>query len=333
MKNRSPLPIFAVLVLLASAGLARAADPQRAAALRNEAEAAYQTKDYGKSAELFAAASAEQPGQPSDAYNAACAAALAGKADDAFRHLGEAVARGYDQEPQLAADTDLTALHADPRWEAIARGARQNLEKKLAGVGDRALREEILRMKDVDQEARAKLVHGMDKPDPAVLQAAEEVDRRNTARMKEIVGRHGWPGRRLVGEDGAAAAWLLVQHADRDPEFQVRCLDLMAEAVKKGDASGRNLAYLTDRVLVAQKKPQRYGTQAHTVDGERVPFPIEDEAQVDERRSALGMGTLAEYMKQMEAVYAPKTPVELPASKPADKPLQASRERAGRPSV
>ncbi len=38
-------------------------------------------------------------------------------------------------------------------------------------------------------------------------------------RMREIVARVGWPGRRMVGDDGASAAWLLVQHSDTDPGF------------------------------------------------------------------------------------------------------------------
>jgi hypothetical protein len=41
----------------------------------------------------------------------------------------------------------------------------------------------------------------------------------------------------LVGEDGAHAAWLLAQHADRDPAFQRRCLDLLTQAVAGREAS------------------------------------------------------------------------------------------------
>jgi hypothetical protein len=40
-----------------------------------------------------------------------------------------------------------------------------------------------------------------------------EAHRRHTERMREIVANHGWPGRSLVDEDGAHAAWTLVQHA------------------------------------------------------------------------------------------------------------------------
>jgi hypothetical protein len=54
----------------------------------------------------------------------------------------------------------------------------------------------------------------------AAAEHLQAVDAANTARMKRIVAERGWPGRSLVGDDGAQAAWLLVQHADHDPAFQ-----------------------------------------------------------------------------------------------------------------
>jgi Family of unknown function (DUF6624) len=64
----------------------------------------------------------------------------------------------------------------------------------------------------------------------------------------------------MVGGDGAHAAWLLARHADQDPAFQRRCLELLTQAVASGEAAKIELAYLTDRVL-AEGKPQEYGTQ------------------------------------------------------------------------
>src|SRR5207244_6160203 len=93
------------------------------------------------------------------------------------------------------------------------------------------------------------------------MSRGEAIDADNTAWLKDVVRRHGWPGCSLVGAEAANAAWLLVQHADRDPAFQRECLSLMEAAVAAGDASPADLAYLTDRVLRAEGKPQRYGTQ------------------------------------------------------------------------
>jgi hypothetical protein len=125
--------------------------------------------------------------------------------------------------------------------------------------------------------------------------------------MKVIIQQHGWPGRSLVGYDGAHAAWLLVQHADADAEFQTRCLGLVKVAVAQGEAAAKDWAYLIDRVRVSRQQPQVYGTQfKQSADGGFQPHPIEDPTHVDERRKSVGLGSLAEYEQQMQAYYGPK---------------------------
>lgn len=123
----------------------------------------------------------------------------------------------------------------------------------------------------------------------------QEVDRRNTERMKKIVEQYGWPTAPMVGSDGARSAWLLVQHADHDVEWQQRCLGLMEANRITGRVHLADIAYLTDRVLVNTGKPQVYGTQFHSEGGTRTPRPIRDVETVNERRGAMGMGTIEEY--------------------------------------
>jgi hypothetical protein len=128
------------------------------------------------------------------------------------------------------------------------------------------------------------------------------VDAENTKWLKGVVEKHGWPTNTLVGKDGADAAWLLAQHADADPKFQRRCLDPMAN-LPKNEVSQSKLAYLTDRVLLAEGKKQLYGTQFISVDGKWKPRPLEDEANVDKRRAEVGLPPLAEYTKMIEQQY------------------------------
>jgi hypothetical protein len=153
---------------------------------------------------------------------------------------------------------------------------------------------ELRSMRDVDQEFRTR---ARGEPFPA----HESPDARHTERMKEIVHEFGWPGFRLVGDEGAQHAWLLVQHADNDVEFQRRCLTLLAAAVAGGDASARNLAYLTDRVRLNEGAPQVYGTQGTLVDGRIESRPIEDPEHVDELRAAAGLGPLEEYLELLRS--------------------------------
>jgi hypothetical protein len=172
---------------------------------------------------------------------------------------------------------------------------------------DGALRKELLGMVEADQAARKEAIKAPSGDSPA-LRKMIDIDRKNTARMKEIINQRGWPGKSLVGEDGAHAAWLLIQHADKDRDFQKHCLKLLKQAVKAGEASGTDLAYLTDRVLVAEKKNQLYGTQFRQVDGKMEPYPFEDETNVDRRRKEVGLPSLAEYRKMLEEAYKAKAP-------------------------
>ncbi|HEV3445686.1 MAG TPA: DUF6624 domain-containing protein [Gemmataceae bacterium] len=179
-------------------------------------------------------------------------------------------------------------------------------------VAKEGLRQELLKRTREDQDARKKLIELTSRRhaenDKTLSESAEfkslrDIDRKNTAWLKMVVTAHGWPGKSAVGEDGAQAAWLLVQHADHDRDFQKQCLKLIQAAFKKGEVTGQQVAYLTDRVLVADKRNQLYGTQFQVKDGEMVPFPIEDEANVDKRRKEIGLSALAEYKKVLEKTY------------------------------
>ena len=74
--------------------------------------------------------------------------------------------------------------------------------------------------------------------------------------------------------------------------------------MKAGDAAPRFLAYLTDRVRLAEGRLQVYGTQFMTAaTGAQVPHPIEDAEHVDERRAAVGLPPIAEYARSLRQMY------------------------------
>lgn len=120
-------------------------------------------------------------------------------------------------------------------------------------------------------------------------------DHANTEWLKGIVAAKGWPRRSVVGENAAKTAWLLTQHADADPAFQVRVLRLIEPLVAAGEVDGKDYAYLYDRVMLKVAGTQRYATQLICQGGLQVPMQLENEREVDSRRRELGMDTLAEY--------------------------------------
>ena len=107
----------------------------------------------------------------------------------------------------------------------------------------------------------------------------------------------------MVGKVGAHNAWLLVQHCDEDKPFQKKCLKLMEALLPKGEVDKSDYAYLMDRVLVGEGKKQLYGTQTKIINGDIVPDPVEDEANLDKRRKEMGMMPMAEYVKMVRKMY------------------------------
>ena len=158
-----------------------------------------------------------------------------------------------------------------------------------------ALRERAVR----DQEVRAA-----GGTTPEKLARWRAVDAANARWMREVLRQHGWPGRRLVGDQGVADAALLVQHADGDRELQRVGLGLLVETVDAGDAAPNHVAYLVDRLHLHRGTPQRYGTQyARGDSGAYRMVPVDEPAGLDGRRRSLGLEPVAEFERRLAAMH------------------------------
>src|SRR5689334_2249640 len=149
----------------------------------------------------------------------------------------------------------------------------------------------------LDMEARDKALH-------AELAAAgeinesfhprvEELHRAHASRLRQIIAVFGWPGRALVGESGARAAWRIAMHSYAEPEFMRQCRDLIDGATQQDDAPRWQFAILDDRIRVYEGRPQRFGTQLRHGPQGLEPHPIENEARVNGMRMQAGLPPLA----------------------------------------
>jgi hypothetical protein len=97
---------------------------------------------------------------------------------------------------------------------------------------DQAVRSELIEMDEHDQAVRAELAAEGSLFDGYHPKMAAVHDS-NAARLRAIIGKHGWPTERLVGPDGAKAAHRIAQHAINHPEFMRGCRKLLEEASAK----------------------------------------------------------------------------------------------------
>jgi hypothetical protein len=203
-----------------------------------------------------------------------------------------------------------------------AAGRAQSPVNEIGDEKEPELRKELVKMAvedqnirgDFDKFRRARGLFGLNNKDANAKMDADpqlkkdyleiafrmgDGDRARTARLKEIVNTYGWPGRTLVGTEAAGAAWLLTSHAVTDVPFQRQALELMKK-LGTCEVENSHLAYLTDRVLLAEGKKQLYGSYpTRGPNGELVPQPIDDEPNLDRRRAQLGLQPFAEYWRRI----------------------------------
>jgi hypothetical protein len=137
----------------------------------------------------------------------------------------------------------------------------------------------------------------------------EAIHLENASLLLEAFQAIGWPGRSVVDDDGAEAAFLILQHAISRPDVQRRGLALLLDAVPNGDGSALDAAYLGDRIAMYEGRGQLFGTQFDwDADGMLSPAPIAEPATVDSRRASLGLIPIAEAVAEMRARAAGEGP-------------------------
>ncbi len=135
--------------------------------------------------------------------------------------------------------------------------------------------------------------------DVRIRRQIEMIDEANLAWFKGLVRKSGIPTADQVGEGGVEWAWLIAQHADRDPQFQALVLPMFRRRYEDGELPAENLAKLVDRLLVARNQPQRFGTQ---FDWTASTFKLRGRgaiAEVDENRKKIGLMSLDDYACMM----------------------------------
>ena len=164
----------------------------------------------------------------------------------------------------------------------------------MTGTLNDTVRSELLNLRAEDQRVRGllerdgRLYRGYD---PEM----EAVHRRNAGRLRDIITELGWPGRSVAGDDGAEAAWLIAQHAIGEPAFQRKCLELLDQAARVGEAPLWQPAYLLDRIRMFEGWPQVYGTQmAPDEEGQMAVWPIAGRQTLNERRRSVGLPSFEE---------------------------------------
>ncbi len=152
-----------------------------------------------------------------------------------------------------------------------------------------SLRFELERIHELDQRDRLNVhnyISGAQKD--SVIAHMQMQDKLDLARVTAIIDSAGWLGADVIGAKANQALFLVIQHADAQPD-----------AVAAGKAEAHELAMLEDRVAVNSGGPQIYGSQVGWKNGKPFMQPIADEEHVNERRKAVGLEPLEDYAERL----------------------------------
>ncbi|HJT65222.1 MAG TPA: VWA domain-containing protein [Pyrinomonadaceae bacterium] len=124
----------------------------------------------------------------------------------------------------------------------------------------------------------------------------------STVKLCELLKTNGWPTTAMVDREGVAATYYILKNGGTY-EMQRDLLPVILAAIKKDPLQKPEFAGLFDRLRVSAGMKQIFGTQAVSMGGFLVLYPIEDEKHVDDRRAEFGMSTMEDNVRSLERTY------------------------------
>lgn len=190
----------------------------------------------------------------------------------------------YSRLPVVPSALDLSPLSLGDRRPMPAARAQE-------------IAEELVRRRDVDQVVRK---------DEARQGERKGVDESNRLYLVETLQDVGWIDSERFGVAAARAAAILARHTD-DPCLLQAILPFVEKDMQGNAISGELYSVIFDNLRLTLGYKQRFGTQLDEDQAGPFVVPLENAAEVDEYRRALGLPPLKDYLAlASEALFSGK---------------------------
>lgn len=192
---------------------------------------------------------------------------------------------------------------------------------------DKKLKEELLKMANKQRELLLQVVD-KDQTKQSDREKLHKLYAEHTAKLCEILKLHGWPTSALVDRDGVLATFQLLKNGGTY-ELQRDLLPLIVAVIKKDPSQKSEFAGLYDRLRVSAGMKQLFGTQAVSLGGFLILYPVEDQEKLDARRAEYGLPSIDLYIRELERTYGkPLVKARQPPSSQLSKQLTESLTKA-----
>ena len=166
---------------------------------------------------------------------------------------------------------------------------------------NKKLNEELFKMAIKETELLREVVE-KDQTKNSDKEKLKKVYEEHSAQLCQILKTNGWPTTGLVEEGSVLATYEILKNAGTF-ELQRDLLPVIVAATKKDPVQKREFAGLLDRLRMSAGMKQLFGTQAVSIGGFLVLYPIENEAKLDSLRAEYGLPPMDEYKRALERTY------------------------------
>ena len=194
-----------------------------------------------------------------------------------------------------AATKAQSCLTQDDIKQLLAR-----VDSSAPSTPDKKLREELLKMAGKQRELLQQVV-AKDQTKQSERDKLHKLYEEDTVRLCQIIKTNGWPTTALVSNEGVFATFQILKNANF--ELQRDLLPVIIAAIKKDPFQKVEFAGLYDRLRVGAGMKQLFGTQAVSMGGFLVLYPIEDQANLDARRKEFGLSPIDNYIEGLERSF------------------------------
>lgn len=134
----------------------------------------------------------------------------------------------------------------------------------------------------------------------------------NDAWLRETTMRYGWIDAARFGGKAAGAAIVMAKHST-DTRLLMAALPLIERDLANDRQFAQTFAIAFDQLLLSLGQRQRYGSQICAESGQH-PFlcAVETPSRLDERRAAIGLEPLREYLDLVSKMLYKNEPVRVP---------------------
>ena len=161
---------------------------------------------------------------------------------------------------------------------------------------------QLLEIEAVDQANREKLKE---------LSISLEIMKKETLKddqlhvdfVKEHISKYGWEIIDKLTSDQVDALFLIITHASFDVGFQLESLKNLESLIQVEPKLSQKYALMSDKVLLAQGKHQRFGTQYDVVDNTIVLKPIKNPENLNKIRKQYKLPPIEFYKKILEEIH------------------------------